>query len=970
MPTLERRVWLATRGSQAVAGSIPSLAEAPAWGLGGVIAMENPGLRVVRIDLDPAERDDEAGLLVATLEAGDGETRVAFRKGQRRVARLTPGTVSATEAEAQRCLEIEERGVLDHLALRPAPRVAPGPGELEIRVVATGLNFRDVLNALGMYPGDPGPLGNECAGVVTAVGDGVQEFAPGDEVVTMIDRSFATYVVSPAALTVRKPSNLTFAEAATIPVTFLTADYALTELGRIKAGDRVLIHAATGGVGMAALQLARRAGAEIFATASTPAKRALARALGAHHVGDSRSTTFVKEFERPSDDAGIDIVLNSLAGEFIPASLGLLRSGGRFIEIGKTDIWDAAAVANAFPDVEYHPLYLGEVTAAQPLMMRARLQRVMEDLSTGTLTPLPQTVYPIEQAQEAFRLMAQGRHTGKIVITQRYVPEVRADATYLITGGLGGLGLACARGLAESGARHLVLLARRAPSVEARSAIEALEKAGVSVTVAQTDIAISADVAALFERIRTTLPPLRGVLHAAGVVDDGLLAEQNLERFERVMAPKVQGTWHLHTQTRGLPLDFFVMFSSGAALLGSPGQSNYAAANSFMDALAVVRRADGRHALSIAWGSWSDVGMAAEVSEQHRRRWAEQGLRMISPADGVRMLDAARRGCHAAHMTIMPLNRKRLPRALGPFFQRILDVGPATRPREIASADVLRQITQASPESRAALVTAFLMDQLMRVLAVDRNTTLRTDQSLMEMGLDSLMAMELRNRVQSAVKVRLSVADLLAGPTADELALEDSGGDGSRSDRGAPHAARPCRGDGGRLAVTSSPAGAALVGPPAGNRPLAIVLMTGFVASWAILEAVVGARLRQSVRSDADRMVPLRGALDHRLRDLGMAAAVTYLEHEAPDIPDRPLAPHAGDARFLCAGVGRWNAREYGVERHVARAGDDPGECPSAARRSSDSTHGACGGRRLPGGAVGPRSREGRADRRNRLRSL
>ena len=369
-------VWLATRGSQAVAGSIPSLAEAPAWGLGGVIAMENPGLRVVRIDLDPAERDGEAGLLVATLEAGDGETRVAFRKGQRRVARLTPGTVTATEAEPQRCLEIEERGVLDHLALRPAPRVAPGPGELEIRVVATGLNFRDVLNALGMYPGDPGPLGNECAGVVTAVGDGVQEFAPGDEVVTMIDRSFATYVVSPAALTVRKPSNLTFAEAATIPVTFLTADYALTELGRIKAGDRVLIHAATGGVGMAALQLARRAGAEIFATAGTPAKRALARALGAHHVGDSRSTSFVKEFERPSDDAGIDIVLNSLAGEFIPASLGLLRSGGRFIEIGKTDIWDAAAVANAFPDVEYHPLYLGEVTAAQPLMMRARLQRV------------------------------------------------------------------------------------------------------------------------------------------------------------------------------------------------------------------------------------------------------------------------------------------------------------------------------------------------------------------------------------------------------------------------------------------------------------------------------------------------------------------------------------------------------------------------------------------------------------------
>ena len=314
------------------------------------------------------------------------------------------------------------------------------------------------------------------------------------------------------------------------------------------------------------------------------------------------------------------------------------------------------------------------MTAAEPLFIRDMLQRLMHDFDTGTLTPLPQTLYPMERAEDAFRYMGQGRHTGKIVLTQRRTPEVRADATYLVTGGLGGLGLACARGLASQGARHIVLTSRRAPSDEALAAITALENDGVSVTVGLADVGVAGDVEALVHRIRTTLPPLRGILHAAGVVDDGMLADQDVRRFERVMAPKVMGTWHLHSMTRKDPLDFFVMFSSGAALLGSPGQSNYAAANSFMDALAFVREAEGRHALSINWGSWSDVGMAAEVSEHHRRRWAEQGLRMIRPSDGVRMLEETLRGSHSPQVAILPLDRARLPRGLGTFFKRILDI--------------------------------------------------------------------------------------------------------------------------------------------------------------------------------------------------------------------------------------------------------------------------------------------------------
>ena len=762
-------LWIVTRGAQAALGSRPSLAEAPIWALGGVIAAEHPALHTIRIDLDRNAHDDEARQLAEALHPGDAEDRVALRAGQRYVARLVGGTLAASAEGPPRRLEIDERGVLGNLKWREVPRIPPGPGQVEIRVLATGLNFRDVLNALGMYPGDPGPLGNECAGIVAAVGAGVQDLVPGDEVVSMIDRSFATYVLAPAMLTVKKPPNLSFAEAATIPVTFLTAEYALFNQSRMKKGDRVLIHAATGGVGMAAMQLARRVGAEIFATAGSPAKRALALALGADHISDSRSLSFVEDFNAVTGGEGVDIVLNSLAGDFIPSSLGLLREGGRFVEIGKTGIWDEKAVADAFPGREYYPLYLGEVTAAEPMLIRSMLQRLLADFERGDLHPLPPTLYPIERAEDAFRFMGQGRHTGKIVLTQRRTPEVRADATYLVTGGLGGLGLLCARSLVERGARHLVLLGRRAPTAEAQELIDSLSSQGVSLAIVQGDVSVEADVSALLERVRTTMPPLRGILHAAGSVDDGLLVEQNLQRFERLMAPKVSGTWHLHQQTRSCSLDFFVLFSSGAALLGSAGQGNYAAANGFMDSLAFVRESEGRSALSINWGSWSDVGMAAAVSEQHRRRWAEAGLRMIRPADGVRMLHDSLRGSRSPQVAILALDRARLPRTLGPFFQHLLDVDKKTREREVVPTDLAPRLLAAPSEERAALVTTFLTEQLVRVLAVDRATRFRTDQSLMDLGLDSLMAMELRNRIQSALKVRVSVADLLAGQTLDQL---------------------------------------------------------------------------------------------------------------------------------------------------------------------------------------------------------
>ena len=765
------RRWLVTRGAQPVQGSVPDLVQATVWGLGGVIASEAPLARCVRIDLDPVVRADEAELLFTSVWQADAEDRIALRDGTRLAARLVPGVF--VPDDQPRRLEITERGSLENLALQPVAREAPGAGQVEIRVFATGLNFRDVLNALGMYPGDPGPLGNECSGVITAVGSGVDDLQVGDEVIAMVDRSFATWVLAPASLTVRKPPQMSFAEAATIPVTFLTAEYALKHLAGIKKGDRVLLHAVTGGVGMAAAQLAKRAGAEIFGTAGTPHKRALAQRLGVQHVADSRSLSFVDDVLRDTNGDGVDIVLNSLAGDFIPASLRLLKPGGHFIEIGKTGIWDAARVADEFPGRHYHPLYLGEIAAARPLFVREMLQELLADFATGVLQPLPQKLWPIERAEEAFRYMGQGHHVGKIVVTQHRTPPVRPDASYLVSGGLSGLGLVSAQWLAAEGARHLVLVGRRAPSPETQAAIDALRADGVQVLVAQADVADTGQMTRLVTQIAAQLPRLRGVIHAAGLVDDGMLAEQDMRRFARVMAPKVRGTWNLHELTANLALDFFIGFSSGAALLGSPGQGNYAAANSFVDALAHLRRSRGQHALSIDWGSWSQVGMAAGIGEQHRRRWAAMGLGMIAPHEGVAMMKQMLASARSPQMAAMPLVRARLPRNLGPFFSELVQAAPV---RAAASAgagtqvDILAQLAQAPAEDRLALLVGFLSEQIVRVLALPASHRVDPQRSLMEMGMDSLMAMELRNRIQTALKAKVAVAALLKGPSIAQLA--------------------------------------------------------------------------------------------------------------------------------------------------------------------------------------------------------
>ncbi|MGD9833719.1 MAG: SDR family NAD(P)-dependent oxidoreductase, partial [Piscinibacter sp.] len=576
---------LVTRGAQAVHGSVPQPAAAALWGLGSVIAVEHPELALRLIDLDPdAASVDVAAVAGRLCVVPAGGSRWAVRGTAWLRPQLRRHATPSSQAVA-RTLRTDPGGTLDGLAWAGHDPAPPGPGEVRVRVLAAGLNFRDVLMALGMIPGQEHFLGAECAGVVEACGAGVSGLKPGDRVFGFAPRSLASHVNVPAAYLAPWPESLgSMEQAASLPVAYLTAMLGLEHIAGLRPGQRVLIHSAAGGVGLAALQLARRAGAEVFATAGSPAKRQLLLRLGAAQVFDSRSPDFSARILALTGGRGVDVVLNSLAGELIGASVEALSANGCFLELGKRDVWPAERFAALRPAARYAVYDLGSTAAVEPQRVRPMLDTLVAALRDGSLQPLPLRVYDFAQASAAFRLMAQARHVGKLVLR---APRdagtadelaVRPDARYLITGGLGALGLHTARWLVRRGARHLLLSARQAPSAATLQALEALRHDGVNVEVCTAD---AGDEAAMRQLLaaRPGQVPLRGIVHAAGVLDDGPLLMQDARRFARVRRGKADGARLLDTLTRGMALDFLGVFSAAGSLLGPAGQGPDAAAN-------------------------------------------------------------------------------------------------------------------------------------------------------------------------------------------------------------------------------------------------------------------------------------------------------------------------------------------------------------------------------------------------------
>jgi acyl transferase domain-containing protein/acyl carrier protein len=774
---------LVTRGAQAAGGELSAPAQAAVWGLARVASLEHPDLPCVCIDLDPAaSAEDSAASLFGCVQARQSDEReIAFRGGRRLTRRWIRREATAAPRDGgagmPRVLDITVRGVLDNLSLQPLDRRPPGPGEIEIDVRASALNFRDVLNALGMYPGEAGRPGSECAGVVAAIGDGVVKFQVGDEVLALADGAMASHVTTPARRAVRKPAELTFEQAAALPIAFLTAEYALHDLAGLSRGERVLIHAAAGGVGLAAVQIAQRLGAEVYATAGSPEKHRVLRALGVKHVFSSRSLDFAAQIQEATGGRGVHVALNSLAGDFIPKTLSALGDRGRFVEIGKTGIWDAAAVRAARPDVTYHTLYLGEIFERDPVRTEAMLHQLAESIEVGSLRPLPLHRFDLEDAARGFRYMAQARHIGKVVLSPASAgtprggaAAVAADATYLVTGGLGSLGLHVAGWLVDAGAREIVLVGRRAPSASALQAIAALESRGARVVTLEANLAQRGDVDRVLARIATAMPPLRGIVHAAGVLDDGVILEQTWARLAGVMAPKVLGAWNLHEATRSLPLDFFVLFSSIASALGSPGQSNYAAANAVLDALAHHRRGQGLPGLSINWGPWSDGGMAAGAAHQISQRWRDRGLASLTPDEAIRAFGAALEGADA-QVAIVNMDWAAYLRPFARVPGLLQSVAPdAGVPPAGAVTSLADTLAGAPPVRRMPMLVDYVHGRALHVLGLPGSHPLDPDQGLRDVGLDSLMAVELRNELQSRVAVHLPTTLAFDYPTVNAIA--------------------------------------------------------------------------------------------------------------------------------------------------------------------------------------------------------
>jgi len=658
-----------------------------------------------------------------------------------------------------------------------------------IEAKAAGMNFRDVLKALALYPGDAPDariFGDEVGGIVTAVGLGVTHVAPGDRVFGLAVFGLATRTVARGSDVQRIPKDLSFEEAATLPVVFMTSWHALKNVARLRQGERVLIHAGAGGVGMAAIQIAHHLGAEVIASAGSPAKRALLETLGVKHVIDSRRGDFTEAVMKLTDRRGVDVVLNALAGEAIPMGLSCLAEFGRFIEIGKRDIYQNSRIPlrPLRRNASFHVVAMDAVFAGDESLTREMLTEISDLVGQGILYPLPFRAFPANNVGAAFRLMAAGKHIGKVVVSlpETFLPrrgepmapkfEIKSDGCYLITGAFGGFGKVLTNWLVRGGARHLVLSSRSGASTpDAEAFVSSLRDRGVVVQILKADAGSPNDIGRLFTDIQQNGQPLRGVFHLAMFIDDAPLAALNRERMASVLGPKALGAWLLHERTRDMALDCFVMFSSVSSIFGNPAQGNYAAANAFLDSLAHHRHSLGLPALTLNWGVLGGEGYVAR-NERVAEFLGKQGVSALSPGEVISILESSLSAGNTqlAAIRVDWAKWKTFFRGMqgNPLLERIF-ASVEGRETNRGTTDWRNRIESAAPEEKETVIAQAVREVVGSVLRV-KPDTLRDDQPLTDLGLDSLMGVEIENSLEAAIGVALPPTSLMRARTIGQIA--------------------------------------------------------------------------------------------------------------------------------------------------------------------------------------------------------
>ncbi|MEU1072720.1 MULTISPECIES: SDR family NAD(P)-dependent oxidoreductase [unclassified Streptomyces] len=760
--------------------------DAAVWGIARTLANEEPRLSVRTVSLDRSGTTATDAYRVAReLLTDDTEPEVVITAGGGRFVpreRALPADHAEVTAAAQEpfTLEVRSPGLSYQLAWVENTPLTPGPGQVSIAVRAAALNYRDMMQAVGLLPAEAIEgtytevgLGLECAGVVTAVGPDVTGFRPGDRVYGLAPASLASHTLTAAQALGHIPDTMGFAEAATLPVVFSTVHYSLDHLARLRPGETVLVHGGAGGIGLGVLQYARLCGARVIATAGTPAKRELLHTLGVDHVLDSRNLDFAVQVMEVTEGRGVDVVVNSLAGEAITRSLELLRPGGRFIELGKRDIYEnKPLLLRPFRNnISFFGVDLTTL-AFDPDRGAALFADVIERVHNGSYRPLPHSVYPAARVAEAFQLMQHSRHVGKVVVAldpldepvrverRTQAPALDPQATYVVTGGLGGFGAATAGWLADRGARHLALVGRRGDaSPEAEKVLAGLTERGVQATAYAADVTDAAAMREVLARIDAGGHPLRGVVHCAMRLEDDLLVELSDERFAAALAPKIAGAMVLDRLLGDRELDLFLLYSSGTTFLGNIRQANYVAANLWLEALARRRRRSGTAGQAIAWGAIGETGYVAR--NDLTATLASVGMEPVALREAFTALELpAVRRAEVAGVGRYNWARLRslLPALAAPRCSTLLPerMDEADHTRE----EIVAALAAMSSADAVRAVAGTLAHLLAGVLHMNEQD-LDHDRRLDEYGLDSLMLAEMLVSLRTRFDIEIPPLELL-----------------------------------------------------------------------------------------------------------------------------------------------------------------------------------------------------------------
>jgi acyl transferase domain-containing protein/NADPH:quinone reductase-like Zn-dependent oxidoreductase/acyl carrier protein/SAM-dependent methyltransferase len=778
--------------------------QAAMWGLGRVMMNEYPELKCRLLDWEGAtsSSDDIQRMAVEIQQeviSDSDENEVMLDGISRTVSRMrqTSFTQEISSVNTDVCLDFSTPGQFKNLYWRALPEQALQPNEIEIKPLATGLNFRDIMYAMGLLADEAvengfagASLGLELSGVVTRVGESVSAFSVGDAVIGFAPACFSSRVITQTTAVAHKPASWSFEEAATVPTTFFTAYYALTYLAQMQKGESILIHGASGGVGLAAIQIAQYLGLAIFATAGTEEKRDYLKMLGVEHVLDSRTLEFADEIMQRTEGEGVDAVLNVISGEVINRNLDILKPFGRFLEIGKRDFYENTRIGlRPFRNnISYFGIDADQLLIERPTLANKLFNDMMTLFNDEILRPLPFRVYKADHIEHAFRQMQQSRHIGKVVVSfasghpaptsdqlkpKKDTFKCRPNMSYLVTGGVSGFGLKTACWLADRGAESLVLVSRSAkPDEQAKQTIKQLQDSGIHVSVMACDVSNTERVNKLIADIEASSFPLSGVVHAAMVLDDGLIQKMDAKQYQRVFSPKALGGWNLHKHTEHLDLDVFLMFSSATTYIGNPGQGNYVAANSYLEALSHYRQKQGLVASYIAWGAIDDVGYLSKNTDTKDALQSRLGGKAINSTQALEVLDHVLMDQSLAGVAHINMDwgsiRKLMPAALSPKYTEQIRRNQTAAGNVNQDQDVLSMIEQLSEEDARNLIKEKLLDEIAKILRQEKDA-LDLNISVTEMGMDSLMGMELVAAVEGLFQIKLPIMLISEGASINKL---------------------------------------------------------------------------------------------------------------------------------------------------------------------------------------------------------